>query len=94
MVLLVSSGFPAWTHCATEWGGNGTWIEVVFGHIKILQGYAGARKASLSGDDVTAIDQVQTQDADEQWYDLRGRKIERPTVKGLYILNGKKVVVK
>ena len=83
-----------WTPCANEWGGNGTWVEVVFGHIKIQQGYAGARQASLYDDDVTAIGEIQGQAAAETWYDLRGRKIERPTAKGLYILNGKKVLVK
>jgi hypothetical protein len=28
------------------------------------------------------------------WYDLNGRKVAAPTKKGLYIMNGKKVVVK
>jgi hypothetical protein len=30
-----------------------------------------------------------------QWYDLNGRKLQgKPTKKGLYIVNGRKVVVK
>ena len=29
-----------------------------------------------------------------QWYDLQGRRIEKPTRKGLYIFKGKKVVIK
>jgi hypothetical protein len=30
-----------------------------------------------------------------QWYDLNGRKLDgKPTKKGVYIQNGKKVVVK
>ena len=33
--------------------------------------------------------------ADAEWYDLQGRKMSNiPTVPGLYIVNGKKVVVK
>ena len=28
------------------------------------------------------------------WYDLNGRKVAAPTKKGIYIMNGKKVVVK
>ena len=33
--------------------------------------------------------------ADAEWYDLHGRKLsKKPTVSGLYIVNGKKVVVK
>ena len=30
----------------------------------------------------------------EQWYDLQGRRIQKPTKAGLYIVNGKKMVVK
>ena len=31
----------------------------------------------------------------DEWYDLQGRKLEgKPTQKGIYINNGKKVVVK
>ncbi len=75
-------------------GRSGTWVEVVFGHIKIQQGYAGARTMSFDSE-TTAISQVDTQTADsDSWYNLRGQKIERPTAKGLYILNGKKVMVK
>ena len=34
-------------------------------------------------------------DANDQWYDLQGRRLEgKPIKKGLYILNGRKVVVK
>ena len=83
-----------WTPCADQWGGAGTWVEVVFGHIKIQQGYAGARTMSFDSE-TTAVSQVDTQTADsDSWYNLRGQKIERPTAKGLYILNGKKVMVK
>jgi len=33
--------------------------------------------------------------ATDDWYDLNGRKIEgRPVKKGVYIVNGKKVVIK
>jgi hypothetical protein len=32
-------------------------------------------------------------DSEARWYDLNGRRIEQPTKKGLYILNGRKVVV-
>jgi hypothetical protein len=42
----------------------------------------------------TAIEVVSDEDAgDEQWYDMQGRKINKPTKDGLYIKNGKKVVV-
>ena len=44
-------------------------------------------------DDVTAIETVKTQKMDGQYYNLNGQKVQNPT-KGLYIVNGKKVVVK
>ena len=44
----------------------------------------------------TAISSLRLIDADgtERWYDLNGRRIEKPTQKGVYIHNGKKVIVK
>ena len=42
----------------------------------------------------TAIEAIVEETADgEQWYDMQGRKINKPTKDGLYIKNGKKVVV-
>ena len=94
-----------WTPCADQWGAAGTWVEVVFGHIKISQGYA-ARTFEMD-DETTGIQDVQTTNAeDDVWYDLHGQKVEQPTrsaegrlfpkglKKGLYIHNGKKVFVK
>lgn len=42
--------------------------------------------------DATGIQNIRTVDADgtEQWYDLNGRRIAKPTTKGVYIRNGKK----
>ena len=31
---------------------------------------------------------------DDKWFNLQGQRISKPTVKGLYINGGKKVVVK
>jgi hypothetical protein len=47
------------------------------------------------GGDITGIDSIRLTDADdtEHWYDLNGRRISKPQ-KGVYILNGKKVVIK
>ena len=41
------------------------------------------------------IQHIQTIDADStvRWYDLNGRSIPQPTKKGLYIRNGKKILV-
>ena len=36
---------------------------------------------------------IMDNEADAQWHDLQGRRIEKPTKTGLYILNGKKTVI-
>ena len=46
-------------------------------------------------EDTTSIDEVRCQMADGEWYDLQGRRLDsKPTQKGLYINNGKKIVIK
>jgi hypothetical protein len=61
----------------------------------LVPGDSNARRLSIShsGDNTTGIAGM-NQMGQEQWYDLQGRKIEKPTKPGLYILNGKKVVVR
>ena len=46
-------------------------------------------------DDVTGVNEVRSQKEDvrSEWFDLQGRKVAQPQ-KGLYIVNGKKVVLK
>lgn len=60
-------------------------------------GAAGARafSFSLNFDDVTAISEVATEEDDKSApvYDLQGRRVAQPA-KGLYIVNGKKVIIK
>ena len=58
-------------------------------------------KSSLStrgfaiGGEATGIEMVSGDDeADAVYYDLQGRRVTKPTVKGVYIKNGKKVMVK
>ena len=58
---------------------------------------ANARELGSSlDDDATVIDSLRLLDADgtEQWYDLSGRRISKPTRKGLYIHNGKVTTTK
>ena len=46
-------------------------------------------------DDTTVISAILAEgDGEARWYNLNGQRIEKPTKKGLYILNGHKVVVK
>ena len=57
---------------------------------------SGARSLDneFSDGDATGIQSLQLIDRDgsEQWFDLSGRRIEKPTKKGIYIQNGKKVI--
>ena len=52
-----------------------------------------SREGLWFGDDVTAIETVKTQQADGQYFNLAGQRVANPT-KGLYIVNGKKVIIK
>ena len=75
------------------------------GHLKANRAYlhtsydvtaAGARdylEFAFEDGDVTAIETVKGEKADGQYYNLNGQKVKNPT-KGLYIINGKKVVIK
>jgi hypothetical protein len=83
-----------WTPCADQWGGAGNWLEIVFGHIKISQGQARAREASFDDGETTAVSGIESADVqDDAWYTLSGQRVGRPT-KGLYIHNGKKVMLR
>ena len=50
---------------------------------------------SVLGDGTTAINRIHTvsKDGTEQWFDLSGRRIAQPTKNGIYIVNGKKVIL-
>jgi hypothetical protein len=52
---------------------------------------------SLGGfddDETTGISRVASEVDNDVWYNLKGQRVDTPTRKGLYIKNGKKVVVK
>ena len=54
----------------------------------------GAREFIGFDDDVTAIEAVKTQSVENgQYFNLAGQRVAQPT-KGLYIVNGKKVIIK
>ena len=57
---------------------------------------ASTRSIVIGGEGTTSLNKVNSEEAkSEQWYDIPGRKFsERPIKKGVYILNGRKVVVK
>lgn len=53
-------------------------------------------RALSIGSETTAIDHsvLMTDDEAGTWYDLQGRRIVKPTSKGIYIKDGKKVIIK
>ena len=71
-----------------EIGANKCWLSV--------EATNGARAINLVFDDATRIDgMIRANDLNGDYYDLNGRKLQGiPTRKGVYIQNGKKVVVK
>jgi hypothetical protein len=55
---------------------------------------ATARAIFNLDDDVTAIETIKTQNVENgQYFNLAGQRVAQPT-KGLYIVNGKKVIIK
>ena len=52
-----------------------------------------ARELTFVFDDVTAIETVKSEKANNEYYNLAGQRVANPT-KGLYIVNGKKVIIK
>ena len=56
---------------------------------------AGARELTINFEDegVTGVNELKVQKADNQFFNLAGQRVAQPT-KGLYIVNGKKVIVK
>ena len=64
-------------------GANKAWLEVA---------NANARALTIVFGDATGIKNVNDND-NVNWYDLQGRRVQKPT-KGVFIRNGKKVVVK
>jgi len=48
----------------------------------------------VNNDGTTSIRSIGEVQSDDAWYNLKGQRIDTPTKKGLYIKNGKKVVVK
>lgn len=54
-----------------------------------------ARLEIIGDDDVkTAINGIAVEEDGAEWYTISGQRIDKPTKKGLYIKNGKKVIIK
>ena len=60
-------------------------------YLKLAKNNGAGNKAFVFGDEETAIKSVEAENASEAIYDLSGRRVSK-ALKGLYIINGKKVV--
>lgn len=60
-------------------------------YLKLAKNNGAGIKAFVFGDEETAIKSVEAENASEAIYDLSGRRVSK-ALKGLYIINGKKVV--
>ena len=48
----------------------------------------------IGNDGSTAIEGIDVEATeDKTWYDLQGRRIQKPTKAGIYIVNGKKMII-
>ena len=73
---------------AIEVGPNKAWLSVNTGE-------PSARITIVFDSEATGIKTTDCTDyTDSVWYDLNGRKVAAPSKKGIYIMNGRKVVVK
>ena len=61
----------------------------------LVDGDAQARGLTMTLDETTGISSTTNDTNDNAWYTLDGRKLDgKPTTKGLYINNGRKIVIK
>ena len=84
-----------------------TWVHVYNGGLvsdvsmapfhraKKQKGYVKIYSVTRSSSAAAGIERINSDVLEsDRWYDLQGNKIERPTKKGLYILEGQKVIVR
>lgn len=86
-----------WTPVADATGKAGYWTEAVIGHIKITQN-SGTRSVLVLGDGeidgTTGLEEVTTDKAEDAvYYNVNGARVNTPA-RGIYIRNGKKVIVR
>ena len=64
-----------------------------------VEGFPGNQKPEVVVHNSTGIKEIKVEptnetSGDDSWYDLQGRKIDKPTKAGIYIQNRKKIVIK
>ena len=99
--VIVSKNYPATSYYVLK---NGEFHKILANSSKMpagkavlrLPGVSNVRILSIIGgdDDTTGIHNRPIIEEESKWFDLQGRRIERPVKAGLYIKNGKKVVIK
>lgn len=78
------------------WGANDGGSFMTEGHkawLVVPKSAATTRGFTVDGE-TTGISTLEVSEEEAVYYDLQGRRISKPTVKGVYIKNGKKVMVK
>ena len=77
-------------------GGNLSKFKPFRGYIEGLSLSAGAIRLFMTDDEITGIDSVESvTTTDNCWYSLDGRMLtDKPAKSGIYIKNGKKVIIK
>ena len=72
---------------AIEVGPNKAWLSISNSNARAINLVFDSEATGIKTTDCTDY-------TDSVWYDLNGRKVAAPSKKGIYIMNGKKVVVK
>ena len=88
--VLTDQNQFVWVKDAGTIAAHRCWLEIAPSQA------AGARRIVFSGSETTGIDAATLRDMTTgDWYDLNGRKLNgMPTQKGVYIFNGRKVVIR
>jgi hypothetical protein len=79
-----------WVKSAGTIAANRCWLEIIAQNA----GVRANTRSIVSGGDTTNIDATTRDALEGDYYDLQGRKVEKPLRKGIYIKSGKKVIVK
>ena len=83
-----------WVKNALNIPANKAWLEIGSTPAAGSRSVKLVFRNSLTGIEGIAADKAEA-DGDGNWYDLNGRKLNsKPTTKGVYINNGRKVVIK
>ena len=77
-----------WVKSAGTIAANRCWLEI----IAQSNGARANTRSIVSGGDTTNIDATTRDALEGDYYDLQGRKVEKPLRKGIYIKSGKKVI--